>query len=325
MDAFDEADRVRLRLMYDALQYVLQVVRATVGLPAVSRVAALGEIVASEVWCNGLIAARGLGRDLAPASAPWSDHDLQVRRAVHDCRGGAFQALTISLDLVEAGSDPAEAADLVFYLARDHLKMMRNAVRDLDVVAYAFDREHRLHDIALLVEKWSAVDHPLDASTSARIRFRSSYAGPIAERCLEFGALDRVMYNTVNNAVRWASDGVVEVLVCPLAPTHAPTDLRFEISNRVDHGQLERLVTTAEAHPQGLGVLFADGFTIGGSGLGLGICAEFVQNAYGLDSLAKSLEGRYLGARLEGATFRVWFHWPTAATSSEVPYAAPSS
>lgn len=233
--------------------------------------------------------------------------------AVHDCRGGAFQALAMSLQLVQYGLPASGDPVRIFYLTRDQLKIMRNAVPDLDPAAYERDRSGRLHDMALLIEKWAGAEHRLDERTQAAVRFSSAYTGPIAERCIEFSALDRVVYNTVNNAVRHAADGRVDVHVTPLGDRAQPSDLRFAVTNRVDPAQRDRLVARAANEPRGLGVLFAGGFTTAGTGLGLSICAEFVQNAYGLPGLAAALDGGYLGAVLEGETFHAWFHWPTAA------------
>jgi len=59
--------------------------------------------------------------------------------------------------------------------------------------------------------------------------------------------------------------------------------------------------------------LFAGGFTTGGSGLGMSICAQFVANAYGLQDTAQALDERYLGASRLDDCFVAWFHWPVAA------------
>ena len=40
--------------------------------------------------------------------------------------------------------------------------------------------------------------------------------------------------------------------------------------------------------------------------------ADFVAGAFGLRDRAEALRERYVGAILDGQTFRVWFHWPMA-------------
>ena len=49
-----------------------------------------------------------------------------------------------------------------------------------------------------------------------------------------------------------------------------------------------------------------------GSGFGLTVVADFVAGAFGLRDRAEALRERYVGALLDGRTFRVWFHWPMA-------------
>ncbi len=49
-----------------------------------------------------------------------------------------------------------------------------------------------------------------------------------------------------------------------------------------------------------------------GSGFGLTVVADFVAGAFGLRDRAEALRERYVGAILDGHTFRVWFHWPMA-------------
>ena len=40
--------------------------------------------------------------------------------------------------------------------------------------------------------------------------------------------------------------------------------------------------------------------------------ADFVAGAFGLRDRVEALRERYVGAVLDGRTFRVWFHWPLA-------------
>lgn len=79
---------------------------------------------------------------------------VRVRCAYHDLRGGSLSAILMLLDLIADGVGRPEDAERLFLLARDHLKMMRNAVRDLDVGRYAADLQLRRHGVALLLEKW---------------------------------------------------------------------------------------------------------------------------------------------------------------------------
>ena len=58
--------------------------------------------------------------------------------------------------------------------------------------------------------------------------------------------------------------------------------------------------------------LFTPRVSSTGSGLGLTVVADFVAKAFGLPDRKAALAGRYVGATLEGRTFRTWFHWPAA-------------
>lgn len=201
---------------------------------------------------------------------------IRQRQALHDVRGGALAALALTLDLIGMGG--ATTADVVrcFYLTRDHLKIMRNALEDIDAGARARDRTRREHGADLLFEKWSAATHRLAGGRSARVAVDTNYEGPVSRRCLEFSALDRVLYNLMNNAVRFTSDGVVELYLRSVGD-----NLRFVVANGTSPAHRAVL-----EHSQGdtLGTLFLGGFTTGGEGVGLSICGEFVANAFGLAS-----------------------------------------
>ncbi len=43
--------------------------------------------------------------------------------------------------------------------------------------------------------------------------------------------------------------------------------------------------------------------------------AEFVTGAFGLRDSREALRERYVGAILDGRTFRAWFHWPMASNN----------
>ena len=45
--------------------------------------------------------------------------------------------------------------------------------------------------------------------------------------------------------------------------------------------------------------------------------ADFVAKAFGLANREAALQGRCVGATLEGQTFRTWFHW--LAASDDLP------
>jgi signal transduction histidine kinase len=141
------------------------------------------------------------------------------------------------------------------------------------------------------------------------IFIESHFDGNISECCVEFGALDRVLYNLLNNAGRHAGDGGVSLVLLPMPSAQQADDLRFIILNRVSEVHRRRLLEISDGSDD-LRHLFNPGVSTTGSGLGLAIVGDLVANAYGLSDRLETLRGRYLGARLIGDTFATWFHWP---------------
>jgi len=234
---------------------------------------------------------------------------LAVRQAIHDLRGGSLAGLIIHLDLIRDGLMPAEEGGRIFLLARDHLKIMRNAVHDLDPQRHAADLATKRHAVGLLREKWNGVTFG-GGDDAVRVRFYSEWSGAVAERCMEFAALDRVLYNLVNNAARFAPDGVVDVyLRRATEPDEVPENLQLVVANHVTSAHAAAL---RERFGDDLSGLFQGGFTTGGQGLGMRIVADFVSHGYGLRKLKRTVAEGYCGAQLEGETFVAWFHWPAA-------------
>jgi signal transduction histidine kinase len=241
---------------------------------------------------------------------PTAEQQRRADQVLHDIRGGSFQALSIHVQLAEMGVAEAEDAPRVFLLARDHLKIMRNCLPELDPERYRDDMQAQAHSVQLLVEKWGRGSYQLPDST-VQVRLDCRFDGSVSERCVEFSALDRVLYNLMNNAARHSSDRRVALTIVPLndAPTNS---LRFVIANHINDEQRERLETHFGG-AAGLGRLFLGGFTTGGNGLGMRIGAEFVTNAYGLANIEQALERGYVGATMLDQRFVNWFHWPVVA------------
>ena len=258
----------------------------------------------SPQWSSAIHGARALHAHQQDDGRSESDV-VRVRQAFHDVRGGALAALALTLEFIAIGG--ATTADVVrcFYLTRDHLKIMRNAIEDIDTGARARDQVQRDHGADLLFEKWSGATHRLAAGASARVAVDSTYDGPVSRRCLEFSALDRVLYNLMNNAVRFTTDGVVELY---LRMVHG--NLRFVVANATS---AEHRAVLARNHGDAMGTLFLGGFSTGGEGVGLSICGEFVANAYGLASGEDAIAGGHVGAKIVDGAFVAWFHWPLGA------------
>lgn len=231
------------------------------------------------------------------ASDPNDEHLAEV---FHDIRGGALSALFAQLSRVSRIPYKVELGRSLFIVARDHMKMMRNVIEDLDPVARARDlafREHSLGDLAGAFREFTAlvgqdpvvveVDCPADAI--------------IAESCVEFGAIDRVAYNLLNNAARHTTGPSIHAWLIRFEK-----DLRIAIANTVSAEQrvvVEERLATAPAS------LFGD-FTTTDSGYGLRIVGALVGHAYGVPDVERLIAGGYLGARIVEDSFVTWFHWP---------------
>ena len=239
------------------------------------------------------------------------DTPIDLRKVYHDVRGGGLPALMMHLDMVAEGEATSEDLERIFVLSRDQLKMIRNAIPDLDPEGYAHDLEPHEHGTDLLLAKWST-EHYRVEDTEVELDLRCEFRGSVSECCMEFAALDRVIYNLVNNAARFATDGHVGLHVFPI-DGKSDTDLRFVVMNRIAPEHRERL--TADLGDD-LSAVFAGGYTTGGHGLGLRICGDFVVHGYGLPSLHTALDGGYLGARLVRDTFVAWFHWPARRSAA---------
>ena len=228
---------------------------------------------------------------------------------VFDATGPNLSKLGTDAQLLTAGYPKTRQwAHQLFFLTRDHLKIMRNALLGLDDAKRQADLLPVMHGVDLIIEKWQdAVLGNSDRQT--RLQVESDYFGNIAECCVEFGALDRILYNLINNACRHTASGEVRLSIqSQPAGQMEPDNLRFSVSNPVGVEEEHRLSERGD-----LRVLFEPRVSSTGSGLGLTVAADSVKNAYGLRTHEVALDGHYLGARVHRGEFYAWFHWPIAA------------
>ena len=226
------------------------------------------------------------------------------RQILHDIRGSALSIVNARVDLLMMRGSDAEQDDLigVFTSIRDHLKILRNCVSDIDPERRRQDLERKTHAAGLLREKWSNY-----ATASVEVHYISDFDGDLSSCCLEFSSLERVLYNLTNNAIRHAPDGEVWFFVTHVPDPEGAGSAKFVLANRIKDTERERLV--AEFGDR-LGRLFAGGFSIGGTGVGLRVVADLVKNAYGIGTLEELIEGGYVGAEIRGGAFVSWVHWP---------------
>ena len=251
----------------------------------------------------------------------------ELSKAIHDLRGGALSSLLGRLQLLDVLPQAEAELKTLFVLTRDHLKIMRNVVTELDEPRRDADRRPKSHDTRLMVNKWhDSIVGPKWRERPVRMSVDCRYEGAMTECCLESAAIDRIFYNLANNACRHALGDRIEMAIFPV-PEPSGDCLRFVLSNEVseaDASYLQSLEQSdgADSADRGKGrsllALFEPAVSTTGSGFGLTVVAEFVAGAFGLRDRAEALRERYVGAIIEDRTFRAWFHWPMA--SSEYPH-----
>jgi signal transduction histidine kinase len=229
--------------------------------------------------------------------------DEHLAEAIHDIRGGALSALVVHL--LRLGRVPyrSDIARTLFIATRDHMKMMRNVLRDLDLVARERDltlRPHSLGELARALREFTATaagDEPVVVAVDCTVE------GIIAESCVECAAIDRVAYNLLNNAARYASRPTIDAWLLT-----TESDLRVAIANSISPEQRSVVTEQLAASPTSL----FGSFTTSGSGYGLRIVSELVGRAYGIASIETLTKAGYVGARVVDDSFVTWFHWPLA-------------
>ena len=228
-----------------------------------------------------------------------------LAKTLHDVRGGGLSALLSRMQLVSLGMMDTDALNALYFLTRDHLKIMRNALLGLDDAKRAEDLLPKIHGTDFIVQKWNGARI---GGRDRQITMEVECPQPVAisECCVEFGALDRILYNLINNACRHTAGELLRLVLFPV-PTAEGEDLRFVLLNPITSADAERL------GGGDLRTLFQTGVSTTGSGYGLSVAADFVANAYGLSTPAAAVDGGYLGARLLVPDFAVWFHWPIVA------------
>lgn len=226
-----------------------------------------------------------------------------LRQVFHDLRGGALTVAHSRIQLAHMKGNEVEMSDVygAFFAVRDHLKIMRNCVVDLDPERRERDRQRRTHSAALLREKWEGY-----ADNNARVEYVSDFDGGLSSSCLEFSTVERAMYNLVNNALAHTADGEVRLFVTALE-SGEPENVKIATANAISDAERTEMERT---FGDDLGRLFEGGFTIGGSGIGLAVCSRMVTRAYGVESVRRAIEDGYVGVEVRDGEFIAWMHWP---------------
>jgi len=225
-----------------------------------------------------------------------------------DVAGGALSSLVGYILLIRVHGTESAYEQIMYYLVRDHLKIMRALIADLDPSGRARDEAPNYHSLDLLLEKWR------DASYRAferviQVRFQNFYSGHVAERCLEFAEIDNLFYHLANNCVKFSVDGLMEIQVTALPEKK---HLRWVFANRIHSSQHESLASIRESGRS----IFEKEVSTMGKGYGLGILAESIGHAYGFDSIREAEEEGLIGTQVRDDTFILSFHWPMAREAS---------
>ena len=240
---------------------------------------------------------------LGPESYIQFGSSLQLRQVIHDLRGGPLTSLVLALSTMEYDPDFEIDFEYIRLMARDVRKITRNCFPNLDPTSFQQDQLDVGHAAQLMVDKWTRVH------CRGGVRVETGFEGNIAQSCVEFSALDRVLYNLMNNAIRESAHSDEPVLLRIMTQDDTPQDIaRFWITNTIDHTQSQRLKTT---FGDDMTELFVTNFSTTGSGLGMQIVGDFVGKAFGV-STTKALETGILGAIVTDHEFHTWFHWPVA-------------
>jgi K+-sensing histidine kinase KdpD len=224
-----------------------------------------------------------------------------IRKVVHDIRGGALTVLIGYTTFLNRVPDRENVMVKAILMARDHAKLMRNAIYDLDPVVTRADESIKIHPIDDFVNKWRDSEFQV-ASKVVQIETVCTFVGNITNRCLETSAIDRILYNYINNAARFTADKRVRLSIFAVSNGL----VRWVVQNRISETQQQWL---ADNVGDNLTRLFEGGITRGGHGLGLSSCTDFVAASFGLRT-AEALKEGYLGAKLLGDQYCAWFHWP---------------
>ena len=297
MHAFTEADQQRVRDLYAFLGEAFAIFSPPPGAASAETGPASEFILRQDVGA--------LFRAVQQFGVSYTEASELMAKTIHDVRGGGLSFLLNHLQFAQMRGDVSpESVRTFFFLTRDHLKIMRNALLCLDDQKREEDLQPKLHGISFIVEKWKGA-MLRDVNRDVRLEVDSRFNGNISECCVEFGALDRILYNLINNAARHTATDQVRLTIVPLPETNS-LDLRFIVTNEVSESD------AAALQSRDLGELFRPGVSSSGSGFGMTVAADFVANAYGLGSRDKAVAGEYLGAQLLQQRFLAWFHWPIA-------------
>lgn len=312
IEALHPDDRTRLRNIYDAT-------KRTYELWLYMRDAPNYDLMERHLttWFTRpfTAAASRLGVPTMAQNQPTSQ---MLRKVLHDIRGGALTGLTGYVSLLAAMKlSPADRkawVEIAVLMSRDHAKLIRNAVPDIDPVVREADEGLKIHPIGDFVHKWQG-SRMNNGDHNAEVIVHCDFHGSITNRCLETSAIDRILYNYINNAARFTADERIDLIITAINSSL----VRWVVTNALSSDQQAWLT---ERFSEDLRPLFTGGHTREGHGIGLSNCTDFVAASCGRDP-QRAIDEGYLGARVHDGKFCAWFHWPVFdAEGEDIPRCA---
>ena len=299
VDAFADDDARVIRRLYDFLQGLFVILKDEGEARANAfRWHVQGEEIETLFGQVGRLGIATLATDETPLFG----------QVLHDVRGGGLTCILGQIEMWKLGAPGHGLFDTLYYLVRDHLKIMRNALLGLDDPRRSADLEIKIHGSDLILKRWDGLRVKAGDDREIQVEVECPSTLAIAECCVEFGALDRILYNLLNNARRHTSSGRVRLVLFPV-PDEAGAIARFVLLNVLGEQDRARLAKT------NFQTLFRSGVSTTGSGFGLAVVAGFVANAFGIAQPADAVKKGYLGATLLDDQFAIWFHWPIVPES----------
>ena len=305
LSALSAVDQAHIRVIYG---FVKSIHRLWQGMQEAPNWDLLREKVTGILSPPMNTSAQELGRDSMAKSMAGETAQV-LGKVLHDLRGGALVPLQLYARMAQWDEDPMHLRNAAF-LARDQAKIMRNILPDLDVEVRLADEAEKPHFIDTVVEKWDQFQFERGDEAPGHVSVSCDYQGLLASCCLEASAVDRIVYNYMNNAIRFTAGPAIEMNIFPVGNNA----VRWVVANPIAPDQAQWLQNNTHGD---MSTLFRGGLTRGGHGFGLSNCADLVAAAFGLPDIDAALEGKYLGAVVEDGWYLAWMHWPALYTNEE--------
>lgn len=231
----------------------------------------------------------------------------KLHRALHDIRGGCLNGLLGITQLINEMGGDENWYQRAVYMARDHAKIMRNILVDIDPNNREDDESIQSHHIDHFTEKLKNLAFEYD-ELKLSTHLYCTYQGNISNCCLETSSIDRILFNFINNAAKYSANHEANVYIYPVNEMM----IRWVFENPVSDEHLQWFNANCD---ETFWDLILSNRTYKGQGIGLYTCAEIVGNSFGVSNAESAVKDGYIGAKLEDKKFFSWFHWPVLSNN----------